>query len=233
MTSENSPKNKPGWHRGSLVVLSIVFGVVLPCVIIVNAFLLANRVADNLLQSNGISKQLLTDYSTVSGTLKSDRDYELFAAVFLENQNSQTFINKQLLKTVVIHIGFVMISIGVAFIILGVEDKGIDVSGEGTWITFNLKTGSVGLCVFLAGALLAAGGGLIPNEYKTITITSTAVAGETPPSEQQIINEFADFVRQQCETKLETIPDWATLTVDQQQRKLALCLGRAFLSNNP
>lgn len=47
------------------------------------------------------------------------------------------------------------------------EANAMQIAGEAKGVKFDIKTGSTGIAVFLLGALMATGGGLIPNEYHT------------------------------------------------------------------
>ncbi|MCJ1958667.1 hypothetical protein MUB10_27560, partial [Klebsiella variicola] len=71
------------------------------------------------------------------------------------------------MKLTIIHIGLAVISVGMMFIILGINDGGGEGGVKLSGIDFNFKTVSSGLAIFIAGALMASGGALINNIYTT------------------------------------------------------------------
>ncbi|CUI91511.1 Uncharacterised protein [Achromobacter aegrifaciens] len=63
-------------------------------------------------------------------------------------------------------------SVGVMFLLLGIKDGGFDAALAATDLKFDFKTGSTGLATFVIGALMAAAGGLLKNDYSTVGVPS-------------------------------------------------------------
>ncbi|GGD00204.1 hypothetical protein GCM10011396_54650 [Undibacterium terreum] len=101
-------------------------------------------------------------------------DYLLYSLMQSEYANLKTMTNKQIMKVAVMHIGFAIISVGLMFIVLGINEGGVDGSGESTGVKFNLKIGSTGVALFASGALMSGAAGLLINEYKTVSIPTYA-----------------------------------------------------------
>lgn len=82
-------------------------------------------------------------------------------------------INKQVMKTSIIHIGFAVISVGMMLIILGInegERSGAEAQMDVQGLKFDFKTGSTGAAMFLVGAIMATVGGVLKNDYQTSEI---------------------------------------------------------------
>lgn len=79
-------------------------------------------------------------------------------------------INKQVMKTSIINIGFAVMSIGLMLLVLGIESGGAEASAAVNELEFNLKTGSTGVAIFVVGAIMATLGGVLKNDYQTSQI---------------------------------------------------------------
>lgn len=103
-------------------------------------------------------------------TIKEVNDYYLFSLIYTEHANQKTMINKQTMKVSIMQIGFAVISIGMMFIVLGIDAGGaestIDISG----IKVDFKTASTGVVVFVVGTTMATLGGVLKNDYGTVPI---------------------------------------------------------------
>ena len=100
--------------------------------------------------------------------LKHGNDYAIVALADSERANLAVMKNKQMMKMVIIYIGFAVMSFAMMFIILGFTDKPLSATGDGLGVKLDLKFGSIGAAVFVIGAAMSAGGGLLPNEYKVV-----------------------------------------------------------------
>jgi hypothetical protein len=137
--------------------------------------------------------------------LQGANDYALYSIIAAERTNQSVVINKQIMKIVVMQIGFAVASIGIMFIILGISDGGADgVVGWGTF-KFDFKTGSTGVVVFVLGAAMATAGGVLKNEYATVPIPGfvQAVGAPTGPDPQTLSDfkqcrQFGGAVAQEC-----------------------------------
>ena len=220
------------WVKG---LLTLVFGLLLPCAVTYNAFVVTSKVMDSTLEKPSVIASapgqapgnLLTSFEAIKSHLHTKNDYVLLTALYLEQTNMKTFISKQLMKTIVIHLGFAVMSIGLCFIILGINEGGVQTGTEGGPISFNFTTGSTGLAAFVIGAAMASGGGLLSNEYKTIEVSGYIAGGVSNETLEQEVNRVAADVKKMCTDKISKEPG---LSADEQQRRLELCMGRAFLS---
>lgn len=107
-------------------------------------------------------------------------DYALLALADSERANLAVTINKQVMKIVVIYMGFAVMSFGIMFIVLGFTDGPVRLDGAGAGMTLNVQFSSVGAAVFVLGAAMSAGGGLLRNEYRTVGLPQFRDASGTP-----------------------------------------------------
>ena len=153
---------------------SIVFGVMFPVLILFQAYTGFGTLKDDVSYKT-TTTDLITNLSAAKANIESANDYALFSLLYVEHANQKTMINKQIMKTSVMHIGFAVISIGIMLIIFGIQGGG-EGGAEGKFgiqdITFDFKTGSTGVAVFCVGALMATVGGVLKNEYTASTIPS-------------------------------------------------------------
>jgi hypothetical protein len=106
----------------------------------------------------------------VQKNLKRIEDYALVSLINAESTNQKTMINKQIMKSAVVQIGFAVISIGMMFVVLGFSGGGLDVQAKSEGITFDVKTGSTGLAVVVIGAVMVTLGGVLKNDYSTVEL---------------------------------------------------------------
>jgi hypothetical protein len=162
--------------RGARNLAAVLFGVLIPVVILGEAFFgLA-----------AMQSTVLTQLKTPPGGLTmpagrianpSGNDYALFAMTFAESSNRMVIVNKQVLKTSVMEVGLAVVSLGLMVIVLGFETGGGAASGEVGGMKLNLQTASTGVVVFVAGAVMASAGGLMSNEYSTVGTPMFAQVG--------------------------------------------------------
>jgi hypothetical protein len=146
----------------------IVFGLVLPALVFWHAYLGFNLLSDNF---NRQSKPV--DIAQIFASMKASHslvegeadDYAMLSFMYSEQSSRSLLINKQLLKVVVMQMGFAVASVGLMFIVLGIRDGGADSSIEAQGVKFDFKTGSTGLVTFIIGAAMVAAAGIIYNEY--------------------------------------------------------------------
>jgi hypothetical protein len=175
---------KPNFISGIAVV---VLGVVFPILILAQAYLGLASLARNIDRS--LSQDQVVDvFERVQPLTKSANDYALYSAMFAENVNQTVITNKQIMKVVIIEIGFAAMSLGLMFVMLGFNDGG----GEGGvgWgdVRIDFKTASTGALVFVAGALMATAGGVQKNEYKSVPVPEYIALGPSGPSEAEKSN---------------------------------------------
>lgn len=153
------------------LIASIVFGIFLPVLILFQAYSGMASLKDDVVY-NVTTSDLAMNLGEAKENLDNPNDYALFSLLYVEHANQKTMINKQILKTSVMHIGFAVISIGMMLIILGIEQGGVEGAFSSQGVSFDFKTGSTGVAVFCVGALMATIGGVLKNEYTTSTIPS-------------------------------------------------------------
>jgi len=157
----------------------VLFGVIVPLFILVQAYVgLATLGAD--VNNTRTSDDLVTTLSTVKKSLTNGNDYALFSLLYTEHANQKTMINKQIMKVAIMQIGFAVISVGMMLIILGFNDGGAAGGAEVSGVKFDFKSGSTGVVVFLAGALMATTGGVLKNDYNTVPIPEFVYADFNP-----------------------------------------------------
>ncbi|CAB3752410.1 hypothetical protein [Paraburkholderia humisilvae] len=141
---------------------------------------------------------------TIAGVQKVVTDskdvnaYALASFVFAEHSNYGVVHDKQRMKIVVMQIGFAVSSIGIMFILLGVNDGGAEVTAETAGTKIDLKTASTGLVAFLIGAGMAYGAGIIPNEYSTVGVPTYGTGGEADDSADTALRAFLVQVVKTC-----------------------------------
>ncbi len=149
-------------------VAVVLLGIVFPIILLVQAYdglrtLRQFVVAD-------VSATPEARFATIKPRLANANDYGLFSLLSAEHANETMMTNKQIMKISTIQVGFSVISLGLMLVILGINDGGVNGAGEIESVKFNFKTGSTGVVIFLAGAGMAAAGGLLRNDYKTVPI---------------------------------------------------------------
>jgi hypothetical protein len=102
--------------------------------------------------------------------LRDVNDYIMSSHLIAEGVNQAVMVNKQTMKAVVMQVGFAVASVGLMFILLGITDGGAEGGLEHGLGKINFKTSSTGAIVFVTGAAMVAGGGLLRNDYKTLSV---------------------------------------------------------------
>lgn len=152
----------------SKAVAVLLLGLILPFALCLQAYQAAGKLTGSF--------DAATDLKALSEALpppvknfRSANDYATLALVYLESSNQRAMLGKQRMKVVIIHIGFAVISVGLLLVVLGIDGGGIDAVGGGKdrGVSVSIRAASSGVAVFLLGALLAGGGGLLPNTYRT------------------------------------------------------------------
>ncbi|MCF2845816.1 hypothetical protein NH514_00305 [Pseudoalteromonas sp. ACER1] len=176
---------------------AVIFGLIIPGILTFN-------VMGNLaqLEQSINSKQDLEKVASIYRTLKEEvevqNQYALASYLFSSAINQNTLINKQIMKTVAIHIGFSVISFGVLFIILGINQGSISASGTfANSTSIDFKSGSMGVGVILIGGVMVTTAAIHTNEYTGVSIPAYK------PSEATLIKtidnleaaNYSNFVR--------------------------------------
>jgi len=147
----------------------LMFGVIVPVVILLQAYYGLKALSTDV-GYKMTTEQLVALYPEAKKSLADGNDYVMLSLMLAEHANQKTMVNKQVMKVAVIEIGFAVISLGIMFIILGINDGGIAASGEVSGSKFDVKTGSTGVAVFVIGAVMATVGGVLKNDYATVPL---------------------------------------------------------------
>ena len=145
----------------------LIFGLISPTAILSAAYFQLNK-STELIDADTSIAAVTANFAEVQEKLKYFNEYTLFSLMLVEANNLKSIINKQHMKNTVVHIGFATISLGLAFVLLGIKEEkgGGSVSMNSMAVSFDMKTGSTGAYVFVVGALMATVGGSLPNQYK-------------------------------------------------------------------
>lgn len=144
----------------------LIFGLLAPIAILIAAYLQLNQ-STELIDADTSISEINGSFKAANRNLYSFNDYTLYSLMLVESNNLKSIINKQHMKNTVVHIGFATISLGLAFILLGIKEEngGGEVSMKYIGASFDMKTSSTGAYVFVIGALMATLGGALPNQY--------------------------------------------------------------------
>lgn len=145
----------------------LIFGVIVPLAVLVQAYFTLRALADEV--NYAVTPEgIVTTFSKAKQSIANGNDYALFSLLYSEHANQKTMANKQVMKVSVMQIGFAVTSIGIMFILLGINDGGVVGTGSVSGASFDFKTGSTGAFIFLAGALMSTAGGVLKNEYNSV-----------------------------------------------------------------
>lgn len=169
-----------------------IFGLVLPAFLLINAYLSLGKMQDIVSSKEDIDsvfEQTLDFHKEVN---LDKNAYAYLSFIHATRSNEKTMVNKQILKLLVIQVGFSVISLGIMLLILGINDGGITASGQTEGFNFDVTVGSTGVAVFLIGAVMVTVGGVLKNSFSTVGVPtfsssqpqSTTPAAEAPPLDQ-------------------------------------------------
>lgn len=172
---EASPPFRKSIALTRLIAIAM-FGLLLPLFI---ALRVDSRIdsAEDFVTQAASSSFIIEQFERSPGKFRSPNDYALVALADSERANLAVMLNKQVMKLVVIYMGFAVMSFAMMFIVLGFTDAPVLASGSGAGFALNLQFGSIGAAVFVLGAAMAAGGGLLRNEYRTVGLPRFASGG--------------------------------------------------------
>lgn len=152
----------------AFLTLGIIFPLFMLGASIYNLHSTSNRLS--LLNEQ---RSAVSEMQSIKALIKTPNDYSIFSMMYLEQQTHDALILKQIMKITSMYIGYAVLSIGVMMIFLGVETKSqSDINGNLIGLTFNVKSGSAGVIVFLFGAIMVLMPGVLGNSYKTPGIPS-------------------------------------------------------------
>lgn len=145
----------------------ILFGLVFPLIIAIGVSGRIDR-AEGFVERASSGSYVMEQFAKQPNPFKSANDYALIALADSERANLAVMINKQVMKLVIVYMGFAVMSFAMMFIVLGITDGPVLASGAASGFKFSLQFGSIGAAVFVLGAAMSAGGGLLRNDYHTV-----------------------------------------------------------------
>ncbi len=81
-----------------------IFGIVFPVIILFQAYQGTNTLKDDVAYTTSV-EDLRMHFVKSKADLKNANDYALFSLLYVEHANQKTMINKQVVKSVIVHIG--------------------------------------------------------------------------------------------------------------------------------
>lgn len=198
----------------------IIFGVIVPVAILFQAYIGLSDLREDV-SKHTTANTTSEEYKSVRPLLQDANDYAFYNLLYSERTNLIVVTNKQVMKVTVIQIGFAAISLGLMFIVLGINDGGAQGAVEGSGLKIDFKTSSTGAVVFIVGALMATAGGVLKNQYETVPIPGyiDRGSGNGQQAHVQTLNIYEDCrkkgeVRYECffkhfadEFSLQTAPE--------------------------
>lgn len=172
------------------IIAVAVFGVALPLVI---ARGVDSRIdhAQKIVTEQATRSYIIDEIHRAGWKERSGNDYALLAFADSERANLAVMVNKQIMKLVVIYMGFAVMSFAMMFVVMGFTDGAVTSSGEGAGFKFNLQTGSIGATMFVLGATMSAAGGLLKNEFRTVGLPTFVNEQAAGPNFKGRVAEFA------------------------------------------
>jgi len=144
----------------------VLLGLICPLAMLAQAFIATDRLGRSL-----EGRTTLSGFHSAlpQAVTKFDRPdaYRYASLLFLEASNQEVVLHKQQTKIAVMNIGFAVMCLGLSCILFGFDGGGIAGEAEVASKKFKIQTASSGVAMFLLGSMLAAGGGLLANEYQT------------------------------------------------------------------
>lgn len=165
----------------------LILGLIVPAFVLIQAYVALGGLSENV---NVITRTTAQQQlARTAPFLHSGNDYALFSMLAEEKSNEAIVVNKQMMKIVTMQIGFSLMSLGLMLVTLGFNEGGADISGAWSTIKFDFRTGSSGVLVFVIGGAMAAAGGLLKNDYKTVPIPEFVAQMQSP-----LTNEMRIYV---------------------------------------
>ncbi|WP_374419507.1 hypothetical protein [Chromobacterium sp.] len=163
------------------VLLIFFFGVVLPLLFMYGTYTQTTEVIAKLLKTELISPERIM--ATSKGFNKEYNDYMMYSWSQAQLVNQTVVMAKLHIRAAIISIGLSSMSIGVMFVVVGINDGGGNLSVGGRGVSFSLITNSTGAIVFTIGAMMAAVSGLYPIRLSTGSLPAFNVATPSLRSE--------------------------------------------------
>jgi len=177
---------RSGVERWSHSMAILVLGVLFPVLVLIQAYGALSKLTPAIVawrDANSAEEA----FARIQPKLRSANDYALYTVMRLEATNNAVVTNKQVMKVVIMHLGFAVVSVGLMFVVLGIEAKdggegGVEVAG----LKVDFKTASTGVLVFVVGATMVTLGGVLRNEYATVGVPEYVLEGKDPNAEASL-----------------------------------------------
>ncbi|MBO9545342.1 hypothetical protein [Caulobacter sp.] len=184
-------KSRSNVERWSHSVAILVLGVVFPILVLIQAYGALSKLTPAIVgwrDGNGAEEI----FAKVQPQLKSANDYALYTVMRLEATNNAVVTNKQIMKVVIMHLGFAVVSVGLMFIVLGIETKVGGGEGviEAVGLKVDFRTASTGVLVFVVGATMVTLGGVLRNEYSTVGVPGYVTTAGPDAKAQESLARF-------------------------------------------
>lgn len=166
-------------------------GIIFPAFTLLQAYAGLSNLREKVMAESDNVK-LVQIYQEFKKNARSADDFRMFALLFTENANQKTMINKQVMKVSIMQIGFSVMSLGLMFVVLGINDGGANATGSFMGVQIDIKKASTGVLVFLIGAGMATAGGVLKNDYSTVKIPMFGddVAGKVIERDRRTVAAF-------------------------------------------
>jgi hypothetical protein len=184
------------WAHGAAIV---VLGLVFPVVVLIQAYVALSALTPAV-QEWRDGNNAERAFAEVQPKLKSANDYALYTVMRLEATNNAVVTNKQIMKVVIMQLGFGVVSVGLMFIVLGIEarvspetviENGVATTTvEAAGVKVDFKTASTGVLVFVVGATMVTLGGVLRNEYQTVGAPGYIAVGSADPKAEESLKRF-------------------------------------------
>ena len=176
-------------------IAMVLFGLMVPVFI---AFKADQRIqhAQEIVEQATAQSYIMDVLNSEDSTLLSGpSDYALVALADSERANLAVMVNKQIMKLVVIYMGFAVMSFAIMFVVLGFTEGPISIVGSNGGNSLEAKFETIGAAVFVTGAVMSAAGGLMKNEYQTVGLPNFAgeQVGNNGPDRHSEIRSFVEI----------------------------------------
>lgn len=149
-------------------IVALMLGVIVPAIILVQSMMGLSALSASI--NDAEQEDLVSLVAKLKKTDPSGNDYSFASLINSERANKKVMVSKQIMKVSVMQIGFAVISLGMMLIVLGINDGGMHTTTGYQGMSFDFKTGSSGIVIFLVGAGMASAGGILKNDYTTVQI---------------------------------------------------------------
>lgn len=203
----NAFVKKPHWvaaqkRRVVRAIATVLLGIIFPLYLLLSAHH-AVLGLDQAVASAADLGQVAASLPEPIKQFRSGNDYSLFFSAYVEQGIQRTALNRLRMKSAIMQIGLAISCIGLLLIVFGIDGGGVEAAVPLTEkVSVNIKIATSGGLVFVLGAMLSAGGGLMPTTHTGSSAqfwlgpayAGTAVTSESRPSEADVINQVLQYI---------------------------------------